>query len=195
MTMSVNASGSWLADERTEVAAEKILDAAAALFVEQGVAATGMGAVAKAAGCSRATLYRYFENRRALQRAFVHREARALGERVATAVAAIAEPRARVTEAVLMAVREVRATPTLAAWFGLGDAGLASELASTSEVIEVLGTSFLADVWNADDAEIARRARWLVRAIVSLLTVPGRDDDDERAMVEQFLVPVLIPTP
>lgn len=195
MTVSVNASGSWLADERTEVAAEKILDAAAALFVEQGVAATGMGAVAKAAGCSRATLYRYFENRRALQRAFVHREARALGERVATAVAAIAEPRARVTEAVLMAVREVRATPTLAAWFGLGDAGLASELASTSEVIEVLGTSFLADVWNADDAEIARRARWLVRAIVSLLTVPGRDDDDERAMVEQFLVPVLIPTP
>ncbi|QCQ91706.1 TetR/AcrR family transcriptional regulator [Rhodococcus sp. SGAir0479] len=195
MTVSVNASGSWLADERTEVAAEKILDAAAALFVEQGVAATGMGAVAKAAGCSRATLYRYFENRRALQRAFVHREARALGEGVATAVAAIAEPRARVTEAVLMAVREVRATPTLAAWFGLGDAGLASELASTSEVIEVLGTSFLADVWNADDAEIARRARWLVRAIVSLLTVPGRDDDDERAMVEQFLVPVLVPTP
>jgi hypothetical protein len=94
---------------------------------------------------------------------------------------------------VLMAVREVRSTPTLAAWFGLGDAGLASELASTSEVIEVLGTAFLSDVRHADDAEISRRARWSVRAIVSLLTVPGIDDADERAMVEQFLVPVLLP--
>lgn len=191
--MTPNASGSWLSDERGEVAAGKILDAAAALFVERGVSATGMAEVAKAAGCSRATLYRYFENRRALHRSFVHREALELGKRIAVTVAPIGDPGERVTEAVLMAIREVRATPTLAAWFGLGDAGLASELASTSEVIEVLGTSFLADVWNADDVEIARRARWLVRAIVSLLTVPGTDPDDERAMVEQFLVPAVLP--
>ncbi|WP_433605523.1 TetR/AcrR family transcriptional regulator [Prescottella agglutinans] len=191
--MSPNTSGSWLSDERSEVAAEKILDAAAALFVERGVSATGMAEVAKAAGCSRATLYRYFENRRALHRAFVHREARRLGERIAATVASIAEPRDRVTGAVLMALREVRATPTLAAWFGLGDAGLASELASTSEVIEVLGAAFLADISDVDDVEITRRARWLVRAIVSLLTVPGTDADDEHAMVEQFLVPAVLP--
>lgn len=194
MTMSTSTSGSWLSDERGEAAAGKILDAAADLFVVRGVASTGMAEVAKAAGCSRATLYRYFENRRALHRAFVHREARRLGESVAAAVAPIADPRERVTEAVLMSVREVRSTPTLAAWFGLGDSGLASELASTSEVIEVVGTAFLADVWHADDAEISRRARWSVRAIVSLLTVPGIDDADERAMVEQFLVPVLLPS-
>jgi AcrR family transcriptional regulator len=193
MTMTRNTSGSWLSDERSEVAAEKILDAAAALFVERGVSATGMAEVAKAAGCSRATLYRYFENRRALHRAFVHREARRLGERIATTVASITDPRDRVTGAVLMALREVRATPTLAAWFGLGDAGLASELASTSEVIEVLGAAFLADISDVDDLEITRRARWLVRAIVSLLTVPGIDADDERAMVEQFLVPAVLP--
>ncbi|MCL2532985.1 MAG: TetR/AcrR family transcriptional regulator [Nocardiaceae bacterium] len=191
--MTTNASGSWLSDERSEAAAGKILDAAAALFVERGVSATGMAEVAKAAGCSRATLYRYFENRRALHRAFVHREARRLGEQINSRVAEIADPRERVTEAVLMALHEVRATPTLAAWFGLGDAGLASELASTSEVIEVLGAAFLADVWHVDDVEIARRARWLVRAIVSLLTVPGTDADDERAMVEQFLVPAVLP--
>ncbi|WP_430333244.1 TetR/AcrR family transcriptional regulator [Rhodococcus sp. ACT016] len=191
--MTTNASGSWLSDERGEAAAEKILDAAAALFVDRGVGATGMAEVAKAAGCSRATLYRYFENRRALHRAFVHREARRLGEHVNRSVAPIADPRERVTEAVLMAIHEVRTTPTLAAWFGLGDAGLASELASTSEVIEVLGTAFLADLWHVDDSEIVRRARWLVRAIVSLLTVPGIDAEDERAMVEQFLAPAVLP--
>lgn len=192
--MSSSATGSWLSDERSAVAAGRILDAAAQLFVERGVATTGMAEVARAAGCSRATLYRYFESRRALHRAYVHREARRLGDRIAAALAAVADPRERVTEAVLLAVREVRSTPTLAAWFGLGDVGLASELASTSEVIEVLGTAFLADIWHADDLEVSRRARWSVRAIVSLLTVPGIDDADERAMVEQFLVPVLLPS-
>ncbi|MFC9786878.1 TetR/AcrR family transcriptional regulator [Rhodococcus sp. NPDC127528] len=186
------AAASWLRDARTEIAAEKILDAAAELFVERGVATTGMAEVAKAAGCSRATLYRYFDSRRALHLAFVHREARRLGERVVGTVAGIEDPRQRITTAILASVHEVRATPTLAAWFGLGDAGIASELASTSEVIEVLGATFLASVPGIQDREISSRARWLVRVIVSLLTVPGADEADERAMVEQFVVPVLL---
>jgi hypothetical protein len=107
-------------------------------------------------------------------------------------VADIEDPRERITAAILASVHEVRATPTLAAWFGLGDAGIASELAGTSQVIEVLGSSFLADVWGSDDREISSRARWLVRVIVSLLTVPGADDADERAMIEQFVIPVLM---
>lgn len=186
---------SWLRDERTEAAAEKILDAAADLFARRGVATTGMSDVAKAAGCSRATLYRYFDGRGALHRAFVHREARRLGEQVAADVAGIADPAQRVTEAILSSVRRVRETPTLAAWFEVGDAGIASELASTSEVIEVLGTSFLAGVGGSDGdrAALPRQARWVVRVIVSLLTVPGADADDERAMVEQFVVPALLP--
>lgn len=193
------ASGSpappWLREERSEIAAERILDAAAELFVRRGVATTGMAEVAKAAGCSRATLYRYFDNRRSLHLAFVHREARRLGEQLSTQVADITDPRRRVVEATLGAVRAVRRTPTLAAWFGLGDAGIASELAGTSEVIEVLGTAFLADAGLGDHAEVSRRARWLVRVIVSLLTVPGADEADERAMIEQFLVPVLLAPP
>lgn len=183
----------WLRDEKSEAAAEKILDAAAELFVERGVATTGMGDIAKAAGCSRATLYRYFDGRVALHRAFVHREARRLGEQVAAEVADIADPAERITDAILAAVRSVRETPSLAAWFAVGDAGIASELASTSEVIEVLGVTFLAGAAGSDPAELPRQARWVVRVIVSLLTVPGVDAADERAMVEQFVVPALVP--
>ena len=40
-----------------------------------------------------------------------------------------------------------------------------------------------------------RRARWLLRALTSLLIMPGRDADEERAMIEEFLVPVLLPAP
>ena len=35
-------------------------------------------------------------------------------------------------------------------------------------------------------------ARWVVRVIVSLLVAPGRDQAEERAMVERFVVPALL---
>src|SRR5690349_12792702 len=171
---------SWLVDERGQLAAQRILDAAAVLFVERGVGAVGMGEIARAAGCSRATLYRYFADRDELHTAFVHREARRVGREVAAALGGIDDPSRLVTEAVLDAVRRVRETPTLAAWFAAGDAARTAALAQSSEVIEALGSSVV------DDAE---DARWLVRVILSLLTVPGRDDADERVMVERYVAP------
>jgi len=151
------------------VNAERILDAAAGLFAEQGVNAVGMGEVAKAAGCSRATLYRYFPDRHALHVAFVQREARRIGALL---------PADDLAEAVLAALREVRARPELIAWFGAADAGTTAELAQSEAVIAGLG-----------DEETAR---WLVRVIVSLLIVPGRDAADERAMIERYVVPTLV---
>ena len=150
---------------------EEILDAAADLFAERGVNAVGMGEVARAAGCSRATLYRYFADRHALHLAFVHREARRIGALV---------PTDDLAEAVLAAVREVRARPELLAWFGAADAGTTAALAQSSEVIEALGLT------GAGDPDLAR---WLVRVIVSLLIVPGRDEAEERALIERFVVP------
>jgi AcrR family transcriptional regulator len=176
----------WLADERTRVAAERILDAAAGLFVEQGVNGVGMGEIARAAGCSRATLYRYFADRRELHVAFVHREARRIGRLVAVEADAVDDPAERLTVAVLAAVRLVRDRPTLLAWFGTADAALTADLAQSSEVIEALGLGVVSD----DGA-----ARWLVRVIVSLLIVPGRDGADERRMVERYVAPALLGNP
>ncbi len=159
----------------------RILDAAARLFAERGVNAVGMGEVARAAGCSRATLYRYFADRHELHRAFVHREARRIGALVAAETGDIGDA-SDVGAAVLAAVRHVRGAPELLAWFGAADAGTTAELAQSSEVIESLGLSLVGD----PDA-----ARWLVRVVVSLLLVPGRDEAEERALVERFVVPAL----
>ncbi len=52
----------WLAERRTAVAADRILDAAEELFTRHDPSSVGMNEIAKAAGCSRATLYRYFDN-------------------------------------------------------------------------------------------------------------------------------------
>ena len=79
-------AGRALVREYNELAAERILDVAARLFVEHGVARVGMADVAKAAGCSRATLYRYFDSREALRIAYIHREARRLERDLAAAL-------------------------------------------------------------------------------------------------------------
>lgn len=183
-------SGDWLADGRAMAAAEKILDSAAQLFVEKGVESTGMAEIASAAGCSRATLYRYFENRQALHVAFVHREARTLGSEIAKSVAGIEDPNVRLESAIVSAVSAVRAAPTLAAWFTPGDANLAGRIANSSEVVNGLGAAVLSGVEGAT----ATRARWIVRAILSLLTVPGTDEDDERQLVREFVSAILAPS-
>lgn len=163
---------------------DRILDAAAALFVDRGVGRVGMGEVAAAAGCSRATLYRWFATREELHLAFVHREARRVGATVAAEVGDNVDPAERLTAAVVAAVRLVRETPTLHAWFAAADAATTAALAQSSEVVEALGAGVVAD----PDA-----ARWLVRVVLSLLLVPGRDDADEAALVARFVVPVLLP--
>lgn len=70
-------------------------------------------------------------------------------------------------------------------------------MADQSEVITALAASFLHSlglVSQTDGAPsiVERRARWAVRIIVSLLMFPGRDEADERAMIEEFLAPVMV---
>jgi AcrR family transcriptional regulator len=173
---------SWLDEPRRDLAAETILDAAAELFRAKGVGATGMAEVAVAAGCSRATLYRYFENRHALRTAFVHREARRIGALVGEQTAHVDDPEERIVEAVLAALRAVRSEPTLATWFSQGDAGIATELAHASDVIAALSASFLGD---------GPASQWLVRVIVSFLAAPGADEDQERELLGRFVAPAL----
>jgi AcrR family transcriptional regulator len=184
---------SWLTVDRDALATDRILDAAGEVFARDGVLGGSMADVAVAAGCSRATLNRYFENRHALRTAFVHREARRLGARVAAQVAGRRDPQRRVVDAVLAAVDGVRSTPTLAAWFSEASAGTASGLAGASDVIEALAASFLgaADGQAVDD-DTRERARWVVRIVVSLLTMPAPSAAAERRLVTRFVAPVVL---
>ncbi len=182
-------SSSWLAPERESLAVDRILDAAGVLFAERGVHRVGMNEVARAAGCSRATLYRYVPNREALRLAFVHREARRIGRAVHAETADVTDARQRLVLAVEAALRGVRSQPVLAVWFTEVNVGAASELAMRSEVIEAFVAAFLGDV---ADPEIRDRARWVVRVVLSLLTLPAPSPEDERAMIERYVVPVVI---
>lgn len=180
-------SSDWLAQRRVEAAAERILDAAEELFSHRDAASVGMNDIAAAAGCSRATLYRYFENRDVLYTAYVHRETHRLFAEIGAQLAGIADPHRRVTEGALAALHRVRETPSLASWFASSARPIGGEMGERSEVIRALTEAFLASIGDQTDAEL--RARWLVRVLISLLQFPGRDDDDERLMLERFVVP------
>jgi AcrR family transcriptional regulator len=183
--------GDWLAERRTEVAADRILDAAEELYTQRDPASIGMNEIARAAGCSRATLYRYFENREALRTAYVHREAYRLSRVIKRQIHGVDDPRERLIASIAVTLRMVRASPALASWFAVTRPPLGGAIAEQSEVIRALAAAFVNSLGPEDSGTSERRARWVVRVITSLLMFPGRDDADERAMIEEFVVPVV----
>ena len=185
--------GDWLAARRTEVAADRILDAAGELFAEQEAATVGMHEIASAAGCSRATLYRYFENRDALYTAYVHRESYRLYREMTEQINSVVDPRERLIEGMLASLRNVRESPALASWFATTQRPIGAEMAEQSEVINALTEAFVISLGPDDPELVAHRARWLVRVMTSLFLFPGHDDADERAMLEEFVVPIVLP--
>jgi len=182
----VTGPGRWLADGQADLAVERILDAAGTVFVERGIAATGMGHIATAASCSRATLYRYFDDREALRLAYVEREARRIATAVARETSSIPDPARRMAESILASVGLVRSDRVLAAWFNSADQGITTALSARSSVVERLAAGL-----TGDTGDLAA-ARWVVRIIMSMLTVPAADAEAERELVEQFVVPPLL---
>ncbi len=186
----------WLAADRAELAAGRILDVAERLFVEHGVAAVTMCGLADAVGCSRATLYRYFPGKAEVLAAYVDRSATELGAVIAAATRH--EPRSpqRLIAAVTTAVTGVRSNPALSAWFVSDTAGQSTRLALLSPAIEKITVELVRDLSpTADPADLRARARWLVRVIVSMLTSPGASEAEEREMLERFVVPVVLGNP
>ncbi|HET7665597.1 MAG TPA: TetR/AcrR family transcriptional regulator [Mycobacterium sp.] len=185
--------GDWLAARRTEVAADRILDAAGELFAQQEAATVGMHQIASAAGCSRATLYRYFENREALYTAYVHREAYRLYREMTEQINSIVDPRERLIEGMMASIRNVRESPALASWFATSQRPIGAEMAERSEVIRALTEAFVISLGPDEPDVVTHRARWLVRVMTSLFLFPGHDEADERAMLEEFVVPMVVP--
>jgi AcrR family transcriptional regulator len=187
-------AGDWLAARRTEVAADRILDAAGQLFAQKEAAAVGMHEIASAAGCSRATLYRYFENRDALYTAYVHRESYRLYQEMTDQLTTLVDPRDRLIEGIITSLRNVRESPALSSWFAVTQRPIGGDMAEQSDVIRALTEAFVISLAPDDPEIVTHRARWLVRVMTSLLIFPGHDEDDERAMLEEFVVPIVVPS-
>ena len=189
----------WLGTHRSEAAADRILDAAGELYTERDQDSVSMNEIARAAGCSRATLYRYFENREVLQTAYVHRETYRLSRQIRHQIGGIDDPQERLVASILAVLRMVRENPALAAWFAVTRPPTGGEIAGQSDVIAALAAAFLNSLGapgdSGDPDTVQRRGRWVLRVITSLLMFPGHDDADERAMIAEFVVPVVAQLP
>jgi hypothetical protein len=93
----------------------------------------------------------------------------------------------------LASLRNVRESPALASWFATTQRPIGAEMAEQSEVIKALTEAFVISLGPDDPELVAHRARWLVRVMTSLFLFPGHDDDDERSMLEEFVVPIVLP--
>jgi len=179
----------WAAAARSG-AAERILDAASGLFAEHGVAAVGMDDIARAAGCSRATLYRYFANRELLRSAYVLREmSRALDHLASTDSPTGSAPE-RLVAVIEAAVAYVRDRPELLAWFASEDFAVGPVLAANVDALAAAAaTSRVAtDLPELADAQVFD---WVVRVIVGLLAHPGASAAYEHELLVRFVGPII----
>ena len=84
--------------ERTEQTKQALLDAARRLFVEKGYADTATPDIVAAAGVTRGALYHHFEDKKALFRAVVEREAKAVAEAIEAGTVGDLTPRQALLE-------------------------------------------------------------------------------------------------
>lgn len=184
--------------------ADGLLDAAEFCFDQIGPAATTMDDIARQAGVSRATLYRTFANREAVVSGVILRAARRYLDRIRPRI--VAEP--DLGSAVLTFVETTIQTATqdnsIAALFvsddRLADTGLSTE---TSVALFELVTEFLRPVFTAHwidllpGTSVDDAAEWILRTILSLLTVRGpkrRSRDGLHDYLVHYLLPALVST-
>jgi AcrR family transcriptional regulator len=197
----------WGADapEDTESARTRLLDAAERCFTRFGVAKTTVEDVAKEARVSRATVYRYFDGRDALVLGVLLRQAGRFLGRLEKRLAAQSSFAESVVEGVMFTVDAVRADPHLAMLFTPESAGLTESIVGASDALFSITGDFLRPYFEAAQASGQLRgdldaddaAEWILRCIVSMLTVAGprrRTKAEQRQFLMAFLVPALADT-
>ncbi|MGB0100600.1 MAG: TetR/AcrR family transcriptional regulator [Nocardioides sp.] len=185
----------WSRHSDPAAAVDGLLDAAGVAFARLGVARATMIDVARQAGCSRATLYRYFPNREALRLGFVHRATLRIAAEIAPPTTT-SDPDEMV-DLIMRGIAAVRADPLLSVWFEPENMAVPIAVSQDSELLQAM-TAGLAEQLASDrqsSADVELRGAWLLRSIVSFLAMPADSEATERAMVEAFVVPLLVPTP
>ncbi|MEZ5348983.1 MAG: TetR/AcrR family transcriptional regulator [Microthrixaceae bacterium] len=185
----------WHPHSDEKLAVDDLLDAAGRAFAEVGVAHATMIDVARVAGCSRATLYRYFPNREALHLGFVHRATLRITAGLAEARDAGAPD--SLTDRIMGGIAAVRSDPLLSVWFEPENMAVPIAVSQSSDLLQAMTEGIVGelDPESQEYEEIERRGEWLLRCIVSFLAMPAENEEVERAMIDSFLVPLLVSEP
>lgn len=202
-----NASLRWGSEAPLDAnrARDLLLDAAESCFEQRGISGTTMEDIAKQARVSRATVYRYFSGRDAVVSGVLLRATERYLEQVRPRVASKPDLGAAVLEFVAVTVRAARRHETIGLLFRSDDhlAGVGFPDGTSVALFELV-TEFLRPVFAAHWDDFRRglsvddAAEWILRAILSLLTVRGprhRSREGLDTYLERFLLPALLARP
>ncbi|GAA4294227.1 TetR/AcrR family transcriptional regulator [Mycobacterium paraffinicum] len=187
-----------------DVAQDLLLDAAEACLEGKGLAGTTMEDIARQAGVSRATVYRYFPSRESVISGVILRSAERYLRRISGRIAAHADLGSAILDFVEVTLRAAYREPIIGLLFGSDDELAGVGLAKgTSVALFELVAEFLRPVFAAHWDQLERgvsvddAAEWILRAILSLLTVEGprhRSPEGLDTFLRRFLLPPLLTT-
>jgi AcrR family transcriptional regulator len=182
---------------------ERWLDAAESCYTRFGLAKTTVEDVARAAGVSRATLYRHFGSRNDLLVGVIARDARRLAAEAAVTIQRFDDVGSWIVEGILLCLREIPRRPMLAMLFAPEEVGAASRLVLTSEQLLAIGADFLRPMFAlAGERRLLREGvqidvlmEWVLRILMSYLTVPShlaRTDAELRQLLRAMILPAVL---
>jgi AcrR family transcriptional regulator len=159
--------------------------------------------VARAAGVSRATLYRHFGSRNDLLVGVIARDARRLAAEAAVTIQRFDDVGSWIVEGILLCLREIPRRPMLAMLFAPEEVGAASRLVLTSEQLLAIGADFLRPMFAlAGERRLLREGvqidvlmEWVLRILMSYLTVPShlaRTDAELRQLLRAMILPAVL---
>jgi AcrR family transcriptional regulator len=168
--------------------------------VRLGLARTTAADIARAAGISRATLYRRFGSQEAIFLAVLTRESEAMAADAERHLTALDDPVLRIVEGMLFAIAEVRRRPVHAALFTTDEATWAARRALHTVALHRIGEDAVRPLVAAAtggqlaDTETRDLVDWILRLMISYAAVPGPGrltQQDIRRQLSTLLVPAV----
>lgn len=171
----------WLiAGDRRSAALERIHAAGGDVLRERGPRSFSLDEVARRAGCSRATVYRFVGNKRSLIDTLVALAAVDVVDQVRSQTRGL-HGRQLVVESISVGVRAIRSDRTLAE-FVKSPPAFDDTYFTHSDMLKRLAASLL-DLGE----QHALGAEWIIRVVLSLITWPMDDPRTEREMIERYV--------
>lgn len=177
-----------------EATADAVLDGAAACFARFGPRKTTMADVARAAGCSRATVYAHFGGKEALYAALLDRVTAGFVREVETRLAASGDARTKLRAIVEIALRTYAGSPVLLAAATGDDAMRLADVAAEAmrgheaRVVELLARVVREGVEAGDlrdvDPEMAAYLMYQLGNVLVIREVSGCADHPLRRILD-----------
>jgi AcrR family transcriptional regulator len=184
-----------------------VLDAAADCYLRLGVTKTTAADIARAAGVSRATLYRRFGSQEAIFLAVLERESESMIVEARALLATLPDAAERLIESIMLSISQIRRRPVHAAIFTGESAAWAARRAIRMDALRRIGEGGLRRLVSTvanpapdraamSDEQLADLSDWILRLLISYAAVPGpgdREPAEIRRQLTSWFLPAVRP--